>query len=281
MPATAAFDELDAAAFVMLRRARRARSRFRLRRRARQFRRSSAARPTRTASLRWRAAARPSGRDLEPDRRKRLILRDVEPSAAGELERRKEARRKARTAELRVLRSTAGSFRERSSRAPCRSSSPTRSIASSSVMTERAWTTCIAGLGARANHAIGRKQVEIAHLPGGLADQPQTFGRAAQEDVAADAVAAEQPGARLAHRVEPLQPQLKPQRNLFRARILLRILGQQQAGFEISEPRRHHEIIGGDLELQRPRFARDRRDIARPAEGSRSARDRPSALAQG
>ena len=79
-------------------------------------------------------------------------------------------------------------------------------------------------------------------------------GAAAQEDVAADPVAAEQPRAGLAHRVEPLEPQLQPQRDFFRARVLLRVLGQQQAGFEISEPRRHHEIIGGDLQLQRPRF---------------------------
>ena len=109
-------------------------------------------------------------------------------------------------------------------------------------------------LGARPDHAVSREQVEIAHLPRRLADQPQALGSPAQEDVAADPVAPEQPRARLAHRVEPLQPQLQPQRDLFGARILLGILGQQQAGFQVSEPRRHHEIIGGDLELQRPRL---------------------------
>ena len=74
-------------------------------------------------------------------------------------------------------------------------------------------------LGARPDRAVSGEQVEVAHLPGGLADQPQPFGRAAQEDVAADPVAAEQPRPRLAHRVEPLQPQLQPQRDLLGARI--------------------------------------------------------------
>ena len=32
------------------------------------------------------------------------------------------------------------------------------------------------------------------------------------------------------------------------------VLGQQQARFEIGEPRRHHEVIGCDLELQLLRF---------------------------
>ena len=60
-----------------------------------------------------------------------------------------------------------------------------------------------------------------------------------------------QPGARLAHRVEPLEPQLEPERDLLGARVGLGILGQQQAGFEVGEPRRHDEIIGRDLELER------------------------------
>ena len=33
--------------------------------------------------------------------------------------------------------------------------------------------------------------------------------------------------------------------------LRLLLLGQQQLGFEIGEPRRHHEIIGGDLKAQR------------------------------
>ena len=76
----------------------------------------------------------------------------------------------------------------------------------------------------------------------------------ANEDVATDAVPAEQPGARLAHRVKPLQPHLQAKRDLLRAWVLLRILGQEQAGFQVGQPCRHHEIIGRDLELQRARL---------------------------
>ena len=84
-------------------------------------------RPTRTGSLRPRGRTRPSG-GPQPDRRERLVLGDVEPAAPGQLERGDEARGQRRAAELRVLRSTAGSSRARSSRAPCRSSAPTRSM---------------------------------------------------------------------------------------------------------------------------------------------------------
>ncbi|MNC94430.1 hypothetical protein D3C83_112810 [compost metagenome] len=35
-----------------------------------------------------------------------------------------------------------------------------------------------------------------------------------------------------------------------RGLIVLRLLGQQQAGFEIGKPRGHHQIIGGDLQTQ-------------------------------
>ena len=65
------------------------------------------------------------------------------------------------------------------------------------------------------------------------------------------AIAAEQPRAGFAHGVQPLQTHLQAKRDLLGTRILLRILGQQQAGFEIGEPCRHHEIVGRDLELQR------------------------------
>ena len=106
-------------------------------------------------------------------------------------------------------------------------------------------------LGARLDPAIGGEKVERADLPVRLADQLQPFGRAARKDVAAEPVAAHQPGAGLAHRVEPLQPQLEPQRQFLGRRVDRRVLGQQQAAFEIGEPRRHHEIIGGDLQPQR------------------------------
>ena len=45
-----------------------------------------------------------------------------------------------------------------------------------------------------------------------------------------------------------------------RAVIVLRRLGQQQAGFQIRQPSRHHEIIGRDFEAQLPR-CRDEREI--------------------
>jgi hypothetical protein len=47
---------------------------------------------------------------------------------------------------------------------------------------------------------------------------------------------------------EALQADLEPEGELFGAGISLQFLGQQKAGFEISEPRRHHQIIGRDLE---------------------------------
>ena len=109
-------------------------------------------------------------------------------------------------------------------------------------------------LGARPDRAIGREQVEVAHLPRSLAYEPEPLGASADEDVAADAVAPDQPGAGFAHRVQALQPHLQPKRDLLRARVGFRVLGQQKAGFEVSEPRRHDEIVGRDLELQRTRF---------------------------
>ena len=136
-------------------------------------------------------------------------------------------------------------------------------------------------LGARAHGAIGREQVEIAHQPGRLAHQPQAFRSAAHEHVAADAVAAEQPGSGLAHRVQLLEPHLEPERDLLGTWVGLGVLGQQQARLEVGEPRRHHEVIGGDLELQRPRLRQISRDIARPDRGSRSGPGRPSARGRG
>ena len=99
---------------------------------------------------------------------------------------------------------------------------------------------------------VGEGEIEIANLPGRLANEPQSLRRAAYENVATDTVPPEQPGASFAHRVEPLQTELEPKRDLFGAWVLLRVLGQQQAGFKVSEPCRHHQIIGSDLQLQCP-----------------------------
>src|SRR3546814_7116106 len=59
--------------------------------------------------------------------------------------------------------------------------------------------------------------VEQAGRPFRLADEPQPLGLFADEHVAADAVARHQPGARLPHRLKPLEPQLQPQRQFLRA----------------------------------------------------------------
>ena len=47
-----------------------------------------------------------------------------------------------------------------------------------------------------------------------------------------------------------LEAQLQAQRELFGAWIFLLLLGQQQRGFEIGQPGRHHEVIGGQFQLQ-------------------------------
>ena len=56
------------------------------------------------------------------------------------------------------------------------------------------------------------------------------------------------------HSLPPLEPHLQPQSDFLGAGIGLRVARQQQTGLQISEPGRHHEIIGGDFELQRARF---------------------------
>ena len=83
-------------------------------------------------------------------------------------------------------------------------------------------------LGARPDPAIGGEQVERGRLPRRLAHQLQPLGRAAREHVAAEPVAAHQPRPGLAHRVEPLQPQLEPQRQFLGARVGRRSLGSSR-----------------------------------------------------
>ena len=77
--------------------------------------------------------------------------------------------------------------------------------------------------------AVGGEEFEGADLPGRLANEPQPLWSTADEDVAADAVAAEQPRTRLAHRVQPLEAHLQAERDFLRAWILLRVL-RKQAG---------------------------------------------------
>ena len=106
---------------------------------------------------------------------------------------------------------------------------------------------------ARANSAISREQVIRRRPPGRLANQAETFRSSAAKHVTSDPITPHQPSAGLPHGVEPLEPQLQPCRELLGRWVLFRILRQQQAGFQVGEPRRHHEVIGGDLQLQRAR----------------------------
>ena len=80
-------------------------------------------------------------------------------------------------------------------------------------------------------------------------------GHAAREEVVAEAVAGHQPGAGLADRFEMLQSGGEIGGEIRGRRLLaFRRLRQQQARFEIGEPGRHHQIIGGDLDLELARL---------------------------
>ena len=53
------------------------------------------------------------------------------------------------------------------------------------------------------------------------------------------------------HRCQQPQPVLQHRSELGAARlVILRRLRQQQTRFEIGEPRRHHQVVGGDLEAK-------------------------------
>jgi len=104
----------------------------------------------------------------------------------------------------------------------------------------------------RLDPSIGGIEVEGSRLPGGLTDQFETFRRTTGEHIAAEPIPAHQPSARVAHRVEPLQPKLEPQGEFLRRGVDGRVLGQQQAAFEVRQPRRHYEIIGRDFQTQGP-----------------------------
>ena len=88
-------------------------------------------------------------------------------------------------------------------------------------------------------------------LPSVDAIDPEAFRAPAEEHVAADPIACEQPSRRLPHRAEALQAQLQAQGQLFGTGVFLLFLRQQQGGFQVGEPCRHHQVIGGDLQLQR------------------------------
>ena len=70
-------------------------------------------------------------------------------------------------------------------------------------------------------------------------------------DIAVDPVARHQSCARFAHGVQTAQALLQTKRHVVGTRGIQLRLGQKQTGFEIGEPRRHHEIISGLLERDR------------------------------
>ncbi len=107
-------------------------------------------------------------------------------------------------------------------------------------------------LGPRPHPAISRVEIERRGLPQRFANQRQPLWRTPPKHVAPDPIAAKQPRPRLAHCIEPLESKLEAKRELLRTRVDVRVFGKQQAGFEICEPRRHYQIIGRNLQLQRP-----------------------------
>ena len=99
--------------------------------------------------------------------------------------------------------------------------------------------------------AIGLDQRKPVALPQRLAIDPQTLGCAAAEHVAAQPVTPHQSRRGIAHRCEPLQPQLQAQRKLFGAGVFLLVARQQQRGLEVSQPGRHHQIVRRQFQPQR------------------------------
>ena len=106
--------------------------------------------------------------------------------------------------------------------------------------------------GPRVDPAIGTKQVIQAGPPKRFPVGCQPFGTATCKNITVDAVTGHQLRASVTHRIKPPQPLLQPQRQFLGARVFLFGLGQQQTGFEIGKPRRHHEIIRCLLERDSP-----------------------------
>ena len=75
----------------------------------------------------------------------------------------------------------------------------------------------------------------------------------ARKDIALQLRTVHQPVRGFANRLEPAQPVGKRRRHFLGARsVRRRGFRQQQPRFQISEPRRHHEIIGGELKPDFP-----------------------------
>ena len=102
---------------------------------------------------------------------------------------------------------------------------------------------------------VGGQQVVERRRPFRALDMGDRLGLAAAEHVAVELGAAEQALGHVTDGFETLEPQGERGRHLFRALAFGRVsIGQQQPRFQISEPSRHHQIIGRQLEPELARF---------------------------
>src|SRR5262245_12083066 len=106
--------------------------------------------------------------------------------------------------------------------------------------------------GALALLRIGFEQIvnrrrELAHPDGAHA-----LGHAAREHVAPQALAGHQRGGGATHGLQPLQAEGKPRRQLLAAWLVIAsaLAWQQQPAFQVCEPCRHHQVVGGELKPQ-------------------------------
>src|SRR5271169_985881 len=101
---------------------------------------------------------------------------------------------------------------------------------------------------------VSRKQIVERRRPFRLPDLGDRLRKAAGKNLAAELRPVEQLLGHLTDRFEPPQPLRQRGRHVLGAQAVgLMLFGQQQARFQIGEPRRHHQIIGGEFE---PQFAR-------------------------
>src|SRR5918993_793406 len=102
---------------------------------------------------------------------------------------------------------------------------------------------------------IGREEIVKARLPGDLLANLERLRRAAGEDVAVELGALLHASRGLADRLEPAQAPREGSGKISRARLVaLGGLRKQQARFQVGEPGRHDEVVGGELEAQLASF---------------------------
>ncbi len=96
---------------------------------------------------------------------------------------------------------------------------------------------------------IGGQEIVKACLVRGFLPVRNMLRRAAGKDITAETVAVDKPACSLAHGFEAFQAEGKRCGHLLAGgTVVLDLLRDQQAGLEIGEPCRHHEIIGGKLD---------------------------------